>query len=208
MSLPEIDSLKALFGRDSSTLSATLRELWSGETLGNDYSGIGNKVLVRKKRYRACLSLGIQPERSGTLFYEEAGGLPQRFVFAATSDPDILRPTDDTSDLEPILLPAWDDEDTSRWLSEMSRPPESWELVSFAVPSFVITEVRDARDRKMRGQTGGLDGHRLLLQEKVALAFAVLHGETGGFGPEHWEMAGCSWLTAKPSVTPRSPTHP
>jgi hypothetical protein len=188
MSMPEVDSLKALFKRDSSTLSATLRELWSGETLGNDYSGTANKVLLRLNRYRACLVVGIQPERGGALFEDAAGGLPQRFVFVATQDPDIQMPTEATDDLEPIQLPNWD-EDTEGWLHLMGREIDPGELIPLSVPAFVEAEVRARRELRMRGQSGGLDGHRSLLQEKIALAFAVVHGHTHGFDPEHWEMA-------------------
>lgn len=189
MSMPEVDSLKSLFKRDSSTLSATLRELWSGETLGNDYSGVGNKVLVRLNRYRACLVVGVQPARGGPLFEDAEGGLPQRFVFVATQDPEIALPTGNVEDLRPIFFPVWESERTEAWLLDMGNETDASELTEFTVPAFVVTEVRAGREMRMRGQSGALDGHRLLLQEKVALGFAVLHGVSHGFETEHWEMA-------------------
>ena len=38
--------------------------------------------------YRACLTVGVQPLRSHTLLGASDGGLPQRFVWLPTSDPD------------------------------------------------------------------------------------------------------------------------
>lgn len=189
MSLPEIDSFKTLSGRDGSTLSATLRELWSGETLGNDFSGATNKILVQAKRYRACLCVGVQPERGGPLFAGAEGGLPQRFMFAATQDPNMPEPTDDTAGLHPIPLPVWPSEHPEEWRCVMGTPVTAGELNELHVPAFVREHVRIARAMKMRKQSGGLDGHRLLLQEKIALGLAVIHGHTHGFDAEHWAMA-------------------
>lgn len=187
--LQEVDFLYAMFQREGTSLSPILRELFSGETLGADYSMKENRVIVRQLRYRATLGVGMQPDHGGAIFADLTGGLAQRFVFVATQDREIADPTGETSDLHPIVLPVWEEESTDAWLTQMGHEVYESELVPFAVPAFVRDLVYQARRDKMRGQAGGLDGHRLLLLMKIALGFAVLHGGTDGFDAEHWTMA-------------------
>ncbi|WP_434173168.1 hypothetical protein ACAD28_01578 [Clavibacter nebraskensis] len=130
MSVSEIDSLAALFKRDSSTLSSTLRALWSGETLGNDYSAKDNRVIVRAKRYRAGLLVGIQPDHAQPLFDDATGGLLQRFVFVGTQDPSQPAPPEAAGEVDVIRLPEWRGEDLASWLNVMGREVEEGESVS------------------------------------------------------------------------------
>jgi hypothetical protein len=188
-STPEIDSLAALFKRDSSTLSAALREAWTGSLLGNDYANRERRVLVQARRYRFCLSVGVQPEHGGPLFGDATGGLLQRFIFAAVTDPDLADPTGARDDLVPVELPAFPRESRDLWLSDMGAGVTEESQVTLLVPTEVRAEVLDARRRGVRNEQDGVDGHRLLLMEKVALGFAVIHGRIDGFDLAHWDMA-------------------
>lgn len=184
----EVDTLQAMLGRDSSTLSAALREAWSGERLGASYATRTKKILVGEGTYRLCWSIGVQPARAEPLFAEKDGGLPQRFIWASVVDATAELPSGDIAALEPIILPRFDDE-APDWHKIMQSPLSAEDIVELEVPSFVREQVQHARYATLRGQHTDLDGHRLLLMEKVALAFAVLHGHTHGFDAEHWHMA-------------------
>lgn len=188
-SLPEVDMLGALVARDGATLSSALRECWSGEALGHDYSGDDKRARINGRSYRFVLTVGVQPARSEVLFEGHEGGLTQRFLWAAVQDKDAKLPTLDTSDLRRIRLPDWSDFDSVEWRDEMTSQAHDGVFHELSVPEFVASEIRSARARTIRKRQGGLDGHRLLLMEKVATGFAVLHGVTSGFSEDHWRMA-------------------
>lgn len=86
--VPEIDTLTALTGRQGSTLSAELRKLYSGEALGFANVGKDTRNVVAAHSYRACVIVGVQPLRSHPLLAAADGGLPQRFIWLPTADPD------------------------------------------------------------------------------------------------------------------------
>jgi hypothetical protein len=86
--VPEIDTLTALTSRQGSTLSAELRKLYSGEALGFANAGKDTRTLVAAHTYRACVIVGVQPLRSHALLGAADGGLPQRFIWMPTTDPD------------------------------------------------------------------------------------------------------------------------
>lgn len=193
-SLPEVDSLAALMGRDGSMISATLREVWTGSLLGHDYAQAHTKFLVGARTYRFCLLLGVQPDRSETLLQQRAGGLLQRFLWGEVTVPpgQFRHPTLDESDLEPIVFPEFRDENTEtlRWRSRMGTSAGKAELIDLKIPEEVRAQILEVQALVRQGLTTDLEGHRLLTQEKVALGLAVMHGKTDGFTLEHWNWAG------------------
>lgn len=193
-SLPEIDTLSALMKRDGSHLSATLREVWTGSRLGYDYAHEHTKFMVGAKRYRLCLVIGVQPERAETLLREQGGGLLQRVFWArVTIDPSSFEPpTGDDADLEPIQLPEYPDEEskTSAWRKAMGGDATPDDLVLLEIPEEVRAQIITAQTLIRQGLVPDIEGHRLLVQEKIAVGLAVIHGYLGGFTREHWQMAG------------------
>ena len=197
LSAPEIDSLGALFGRDSSTLSETLRKAAVGEGLGYGYANKSKNIPVGDDRYRLCMQVGVQPLRSDALFSEAGGGLPQRFVWVTVNDPDAVDTDPASRSSETIALPEWphDRHRTEVWKSNMGEAASYEELTQVTIPKSVEAVIRSENLRRRRedpfetGDSDKYDGHRLLVVEKVALGIAVLHGKTHGFDEIHWEMA-------------------
>ncbi|QIK62921.1 hypothetical protein G7068_06690 [Leucobacter viscericola] len=208
-SLPEVDTLAALLGRDGSHLSATLRELWTGSRIGYDYAHVETQFTVGAKRYRFCLLIGVQPERAGTIIQGQAGGLPQRFLWAGVTVPpsSYVRPSGDRSDLNPIQLPEvpGESEDTLAWRDKMLSEAQTAELECLTVPEEAKAQILRARELNLQGLSDDKEGHRLFLQCKIAVGFAVIHGRVDGFSSAHWEQAGL--LLEASDTTYRSILH-
>lgn len=176
-SAPEIDTVAAITSRQGSTLSAELRKVYSGEQLGFANAGKDTRTTVAAGSYRACLTIGVQPLRSHALLGASDGGLPQRFVWLPTSDPDA-----------PDQPPA----DPGKW--RVNRP--SWiravgNAVDLIVPEAATKAIRTHRLAVLREDptVDPLDGHALLTRLKVAAGLMALDGRTV-VGTEDWSLAG------------------
>lgn len=181
--VPEVDTLTALIGRQGSTLSAELRKLYSGEALGFANAGKETRNMVPPHSYRACLMIGVQPLRSHSLIGASDGGLPQRFVWLPTSDPDApdKRPPDPGVFEIPALV--WP-----------SRPVGHLRLVDDDADVFVPETARIAIDANrlsvLRQENGvnPMDGHALLCRLKVAVALMALDARTR-LSEQDWSLA-------------------
>ncbi len=176
-SAAEIDSLAAIASRQGSSLSAELRKMYSGEQLGFANAGKETRVIVPAGSYRACLIIGVQPLRSHALLGAADGGLPQRFVWLPTSDPD-----------------APDDRPEDPGALRVSRP--SWLRPAgitreLTIPDTAIDAIRAHRLAVLREEPSvdPLDGHLHLTRLKVAAAMMALEGRTIVSG-EDWSLAG------------------
>lgn len=182
--VPEIDTLTALMSRQGSTLSAELRKLYSGEGLGFANAGKDTRTLVAAHSYRACAVVGVQPLRSHALLAGADGGLPQRFIWLPTSDPDA-----------PDARPP----DPGRW----EVPQAGWQrghsghlrLVDghgdLTVPASARDMIDTHRLAVLRGdhRVDPLDGHALLCRLKVAAALMALDARTA-IEEADWNVAG------------------
>ena len=181
--VPEVDTLTALIGRQGSTLSAELRKLYSGEALGFANSGKDTRNVVAPHSYRACLIVGVQPLRSHALLGGVDGGLPQRFIWLPTCDPDA--PDDRPPD------PGSRDIPTSIWprgnVGHLQAVGDRAELVVPTVAQDAIDAHRLAVLRQDH-RVDPLDGHALLCQLKVAVALMALDARTA-IHDEDWELA-------------------
>lgn len=176
-SAAEIDTVAAVASRQGSTLSSELRKVYSGEQLGFANAGKDTRSIVAAGSYRACLTIGVQPLRSHTLLGASDGGLPQRFVWLPTSDPD---------------APDEPPPDPGKW--KVSRP--SWlravgSTVDLIVPETASKAIRGHRLAVLREDphVDPLDGHALLTRLKVASALMALDGRTV-VSTEDWSLAG------------------
>jgi hypothetical protein len=181
---PEIDTLAAIAARQGSTLSAELRKVYSGEALGFGNAGKDTRNIVAAGSYRASLILGVQPLRSQPLIGAADGGLPQRFIWMPTSDPDAPD--------EPPADPGVSKIETSAW----NRPNAGHlHVVSdgqdLAVPDVARTAIRAHRLAVLREEStvDPLDGHALLTRLKVAAALMTLEGRTT-VDTTDWTLAG------------------
>lgn len=170
-SVAEIDTLSALLGRSGATLDATLRSMWSGEALGHANSGRDTRLIVDALSYRAALIAGVQPLRAGALLDAADGGLPQRFMWASTSDPDA-----------PDSPPDWPE----AWTVRLPK----WQAGPVPIPGTAVTEIRAHRLAVLRGRDADpLGGHRYQSRLRVAVALMALGGRTV-VSDQDWEIAG------------------
>ena len=182
--VPEIDTLTALTSRQGSTLSAELRKLYSGEALGFANAGKDTRNLVAAHSYRACVVVGVQPLRSHALLAGADGGLPQRFIWLPTSDPD-------APDQRPPDPGCWEIP-ASGW---QRGPSGHLRLVAghadLVVPPSARTTIDVHRLAVLRQdqRVDPLDGHALLCRLKVAVALMALDGRTV-IDEADWRLAG------------------
>lgn len=165
---PEIDTLTAIKGRSSSTLSAELRKAWSGERLGFMYVTEAKRLTIEKHTYRMTLVCGVQPTRAEALLDESGGGLPQRFLWMPANDPGIPE-LDDLVDVAPLALRLPD------FFHELSAPNA---MVTVDVCGSAAREIRQHQHAKIKRAItpDPLDSHRNLVRLKVAAALAFMDG--------------------------------
>lgn len=166
----EVDTLSVLGGRSGATLFPELRKLVMGEMLGAQNAGRFTRRVVPAHTYRACLSVGVQPERAGVLLADVAGGTPQRLVWLPVGDPGA--PEVAPTDIAPLRPPA------PLWENGLSLPREVWD------------HTRENRRRVLRGDPtiDPFDGHRNLTRIKAAAALAIIDGRLN-VDLEDWRLA-------------------
>lgn len=161
-SVPEIDTLAGIAGRQGSILLAQLKSMAMGELLGQSNASDATTRIVQAHSYRCCLSVGAQPGHCGVIFSDTSGGTPQRFLWFPTTDPDM--PETPARDPEPLntTLPSW---------ARLSTGPVEIEYGPEEIAQTVIA----AHIARQRADSEALDGHRLLTRLKVAAVLAVMH---------------------------------
>ncbi|GAA0670409.1 hypothetical protein GCM10009535_57750 [Streptomyces thermocarboxydovorans] len=177
---PEIDTLTAIKGRSSSTLSAELRKAWSGERLGFMYVTEAKRLTIEKHTYRMTLVCGVQPTRAEALLDESGGGLPQRFLWMPANDPTIPE-LEDLRDAEAVPLKLPD------FFHELNAPRG---MVTVDVCESARREIRQHQHAKIKRTVtpDPLDSHRNLVRLKVAAALAFMDGRKG-VSEEDWALA-------------------
>lgn len=175
-SVPEVDTLAALKGRQGSTLLPELRKAWSGEGLGFAYSDPTKRLEVRRGTYRLCAVVGVQPTRAAALLDDEDAGTPQRFVWSSVVDPDA--PDVAPPAPEPVL-----------WHMPKRWPPPRQGGTYLPVCDEARVAVDQARLQQLRTGTSDLDAHALQARLKTAAALALLNGRVD-VGSEDWWLAG------------------
>lgn len=160
ISIPEVDKLTALGSRGGATIDASLRSLWSGETIGSMTSDATKRRTLEAGTYRAGLILGVQPERSEALFAGSGGGTPQRYIWMPATDPRVS--------MTPPATPKPIEYTGHGWPQHHKRV--------LTVPDEARHEVLAAAVARNSGQGDALDGHALLARLKVAQLLAFLDG--------------------------------
>ncbi len=171
----EVDTAAAIASRSGSTLMPELRKLFSGEAIGAQNASAERRVIVPEHSYRAGLIVGLQPARGAAILHDADGGTPQRFLMLPTSDPDA--PDEQPADPGPESVQFIQDRG-----SVMTVP----EHVRLAVRRHRLAVHREDPD------VDPLDGHRMLLQLKVAAALAILDVRLGEVTDDDWKLA--AWV--------------
>ncbi len=166
--------LAELGKRTGSTIMATLRTGWSGNTLGQANASEATRRHLPAGAYRLAVLLSLQPEHAVTLLGDAAGGTPQRFVWVSATDPSV-----------PDVAPRWPGE------LPLSLPAMGDDFAGFTVADAIAAEVVAEDRERVRGSTlaDPLDGHATLLRLKVAALLAVLDGRTD-VDVDDWRLAG------------------
>jgi hypothetical protein len=188
----EISTLEAAVKRNSSTLGGVMLEMFTGAGIGGK-KGDGGGHDIKRNRYRLVMSVNGQPTELDVILQGRNSGLPQRFIWVTTEDPDAVEPRNQPGDVPPVIhLPTWKF-NAAEWGARMGLPVRPDEVAyEFTIPDAVRRQVQAVNPQQRRlllEEPASTESHRLLMMEKVALAFAVLHGETEGFDMTHWEMA-------------------
>lgn len=167
-SVPEVDTLSSIGGRQGSTIMSKLRSAYSGEEIGFSYADPTKRLLVGAHNYRMTMVLGVQPERAAPLFGDTAGGTPQRFVWLPANDPRI------------------GDEPGQECDSIAATTPKEWGSYPRCVdvPDIAVDVIRNAHIARAKGVGDALDGHALQTREKVMVALCALDGRTT---PDDWD---------------------
>jgi hypothetical protein len=176
----EIDSLTAINSRTGSTLTAQLRQFYSGEQLGYWYADIKRRVIIPAHSYRGCVVAGVQPGCGAVILNDTDSGFAQRWLWLPATDPDA--PV--TAPREPGTIISWKVPDcVLDWKPGRNKP------YFIEVCQKATDKIRSARLPVLRGETDGLEGHKLYTRLKVAAALALLDGGTE-VNDEDWDLAG------------------
>ena len=181
-SIPEVDTLTSIGGRQGSTIMSKLRSAYSGEEIGFSYADPTKRLLVGAHNYRMTMVLGVQPERAAPLFADAAGGTPQRFVWLPANDRRI-------------------GEDPGAEVGQLEVPgPREWggNPRDIDIPDMARNVIRSAHIARARGDGNALDGHALQTREKVMVALCVLDGR---MTPDEWDWVLAGAVMAKSDET-------
>ena len=190
LDIPEVDTLTAISGRQSSTIDSVLRQAFSGETIAFSYSAMEKRLRLAAHGYRLTGIIGVQPKRAAGLFAGADGGTPQRFIWAPAVDHRIgERVRYDGEILAGIgegergipFRPEW-------W-------PDGGHVINVCAEA--LREIWNERLRRARNvdfiedpdAPDALDGHTMYAREKVAAALAILDGRDH-VTVEDWDLAG------------------
>lgn len=192
--IPEVDTLTATGARGGATIMSTLREGWSGERLGQDYAGDDKRIVLAQHRYRLCLVVGVQPLRAEPLFKDADGGTPQRFVWFSAVDDDM--PDSEPPEPPKLNLGRWEprpktfplniDDQRKGFLHEKADPAD-YEVLK--IPEVASAEIKSTQRAIRAGKVEPLDGHRLLVQLKVAGALMAFEGRRREITESDWDRA-------------------
>ncbi|MEP9391154.1 hypothetical protein ABLE94_02695 [Gordonia sp. VNK1] len=167
----EVDTVAAIAARQGSTLLPTLRQLYSGSTLGAANSSPDRRVIVPAHTYRAAVIVGVQPERAGILAADTAG-TRQRVLWMPTADHDT--PDETPEPVAPL------------------RVERSLRGRVLVVPDEVADRIRAHRRAVLREDSDvdlG-DGHRMLTRLKVAAGLMLLDSRHTDIEMDDWALAG------------------
>jgi len=162
--------------RNGSTLFSTLRKAVTGTTLGEANASADRRRQLFEHTYRAAVLLNIQTSLGGLLLADAAGGTPQRIIWAAATDPSIP----DDAPTQPHPFTDW-------------APPTTTHMpIELTLDAGATQTIRNERLAVQRGKRiDPLDGHRRLMQLKLAGLLRLLSDPTGRhIGADDWALAG------------------
>jgi hypothetical protein len=205
MFISEVATLNAVgFGRGGATLLPMLTAGGSGEALGASNADPQRSLHLGQHQYRLAVLVGLQPKLSGLLIEAGAdGGFPQRFLFLPCVDEGAPSVDEWPEGPHRIGRPAGLVDVEKTW-PRVHAPTQKLlgftpldddaqgavEQIELTVCKAAERAIRVAAVSRLRGEESDLDGHALLMREKVAALMSVLFGGDGSIDEYVWEQAG------------------
>ena len=169
----EGETFQNLITRNGSTLGETIRSGLSGGQLGSTNTKTGGRERrVPGNTYRMLLMINIHPDHGDVLLGGKGVGTPQRFCWMPSADPTMPKDVDDMPDWPGPL--DW-------FLPEMPAGDVSY-------PDHIVREIKQYRLDQNHGVGDAREGHRGIIQLKVAFALALLHGQAV-ITDQWWDLA-------------------
>lgn len=183
--LGEGETLGALRENKSSILMATLRSVFTGETVGQTNATEANKRILPSGAYTISFVVGFQPTKAGALLDDVDGGTPQRFLWAPVVDPNILR--------EPPSWPGpldWSPIPMSVMERYITDGPDGWRRHYLTRDPTITAEIIDHRFKVSTGEItlDPLDAHALIMRQRIAALLAILD-DALHIGLVHWSLS-------------------
>ena len=167
----EGERLLTLKKREGSTTLEAIRSAWDAETLGQANAHADTTRLLKANTYRFVMTVGLQPSFAAELLADQTAGTPQRFLWAAASDPGA-----------PEVLPSWPGE-------LAGRPAE---VTSFSLDA-EVRRIVQARRRQANVEGGHLDPHEAHATQNHLRVAAILANLLDD-GSRH--VTPANWTTA------------
>lgn len=196
LSIEEIGALGGASSRQGSTVLPTLCSAWSGEPLGAFNKMESNRLTVPAHAYRLGLTVGVQPAAAATLFDGVGTGLPQRFLWAETIDPQApeYRPDRPAGSL-PCDLSAIPTDPQPNTLDAIYQAGTIRGALGFEPTELEFPDeaYRESDTRRLAVLHGAgvqpLDSHAMQVKAKVSALLAILEGRMT-VSVEDWQLAG------------------
>jgi hypothetical protein len=184
----EIDHLAALNAGQGNNTRAALKAALTGDRLGSKGASSATTRSVPADTYRLCLSISAQYGHTSVLMDDVTGGTPQRLLWGSVTDPDM---PDEPGPVPDHAL----DTALPSWASAGDRV-----LMQYGPPE-IRTYVNAGLLANGRGIGEAIDGHRILVQLKVAAALAILDHRSV-VSADDWEQSAV--IMAKSDATRNS----
>lgn len=161
--------------RSGSTLGEYLRTSLTGGMLGamNRKTSPAGDRSVPADTYRLVFVANIHPRHADVLLSGESTGMPQRFLWVLAKD---------------AALPE-SAKDLPKWPEPLDWSPPELEPGDIDYPANMQEEVQQLNLDMQHGKLSARESHATLTRLKVALALALLHGETM-ITQQWWGLAG------------------
>lgn len=208
MSIPEIDTITGHAKQQggSQLMMATIRKVFSGESLGARYATKDLRRTVPKHCYRAAMIVGIQPSRSGLLLDDANGGTPQRWLWMPVQDPEMRRRTDKlksplySGSPPQVTYDVWVPHGEQRDEKNKPLPVEIRSRYEIPVCQSALDMIDDIHVDKHHGKADSLDTHTPYTRLKVAALLAFLD-RRAGIREDDWALsAQVMWVSNQTRV--------
>lgn len=164
-----------------SSIIPTLKSLFTSGPLGQANANSDRKRIIPGGSYVFGILLGIQPEKAGPIFDDAAGGLPQRFLWAATGGVPIPPPGERPDWPGPLDLPAVD--------LGQGVLIDGYKRYRFKLAVDVETEVLANDYQRVQHGCAELEEHQDLIRLKVAGILGIMAGRLT-ITEKDWALAG------------------